>query len=161
MRRRIYYTSWVLDVLDEHDELLTRDKTLEAGVILMSPLDDLGIGSTPLDVLGLWEETLHENLMSANLKDNMACTKLATVAVHSVLLEVVDGVDGSFDGLELNKGIHRLGGDALHDDMDWLLCNEASTATEDGKNVLGRAFEGNLEDTLAWTMSIEGLGNLR
>lgn len=148
-------------MLDKHDKLLTGDKALEAGIVLTSLLNDLWICSTPLDVLGLWEETLHENLMSADLKDNMARTKLATVAVHSVMLEVVDSVDGSLDGLELNKRIHSLGCDTLHDDMDWLLSDEASTATEDGKNVLGRAFEGDLEDTLAWTMSIEGLGNLR
>lgn len=148
-------------MLDKHDKLLTRYEALEAGVVLISLLDNLRVGPTPLDILCLWEETLHENLMSADLKDNMSRTKLATVAIHSVLLEVVDGVNGSLDGLELNERIHGLGGDALHDDMDRLLRNEASTATEDGKNVMGRAFEGDLEDTLAWTMSIEGLGNLR
>ena len=148
-------------MLDKHDKLLTRDEALEAGVVLISLLDNLRVGSSPLNILRLWEETLHKNLMSADLKDNMARTKLATVAIHSVLLEMVDGVDGSLDGLELNKRIHSLGCDALHDDMDWLFCNEASTATEDGKNVLGRAFEGDLEDILAWNTSMERLDNLR
>lgn len=136
-------------MLDKHDKFLSRNEALEAGVILIRLLNDLWVGSTPLDVLSLWEETLHENLMSADLKDNMARTKLATIAVHSVLLEVVNGVYGSFDGLKLNKRIHGLGGDALHDDVYWLLRNEASTATKDGEDVQGRAFERDLKDTLA------------
>lgn len=148
-------------MLDKHDKLLMGDEALEASVVLISLLDNLWVGATPLDILRLWEETLHKNLLSTDLKDNMARTKLATVSVHSMLLEIVDGIDGSLDGLELNKRIHSLGCDALHDDMDWLLCNEASTATEDGKNVLSRAFEGDLEGTLAWNMSIERLGKLR
>ena len=144
-------SSWVLNMLLQHHKLLTRNKSLEASVPLIGVARNLWVDSDPLDILGLWKECMHENLLSADLEVDVAVPELSHLVIHSRLLELLDSEDGLVNAHKLNKRLHSLGSNTLHHDMDWLLdlWNRASIAPEESENLLGGDGKWNLRKTIS------------
>ena len=133
-------------MLLQHHKFLARDEALESGIPLIRVGENLWVDSNPLDILRLWEKRLHKDLVPADLDVGKTVSESSISAELSALLVLVHSVDGLVDVNELNKGIHRLGSNAFHDDGNWLIdiWDGASVAAEEGKNLLRGAREWNL-----------------
>lgn len=126
-------------MLDQHNQLLLANESLETGVVWIihiSRLDD-GSRSGPGDILCLWEQILHELLLARQLNLNMALSKATSTTSSSVCLEAVDSIDGLIEVDKLNIAVKSLAGDSLHDDvngLEVLFADDTGIATKESKN---------------------------
>lgn len=150
-------------MLLQHNKLLTRHEALEARVPLVSVVGNLRVDSDPLYILRLWEERLHQNLLTTNLELDVAISKFTLRAANSTLLELFDREDGLVYINKLNEGLHCLGSNALHHNMNRLLvlCNSARVATEESKDLLRSDREWDLRKWLAGVKEKVERKNLR
>lgn len=103
----ITYALRILDMLHHHNQLFFHNETEETRVPVIVWLDweDLRAVSDPTNILGLWEELLHENLLAGKLDINVAMPQSTNSTAVSIELELVDSTDGSIERFEFDVAV--------------------------------------------------------
>lgn len=145
-------------MLDQHNQLLTTDETLEARVVAIIEVsrNDTRNRAIPLDVLSLWEQLVHQLLLAGQLDLDMALTETAPATASAVNLKTVDCSSCLAQVDELNVAVEGLASNALHDDMDRLMValgSNASVAAKKSEDLRTIDAVWNLSKVLSATIS--------
>jgi hypothetical protein len=112
--------------------------------------------TTPLDILGLGEEILHQALLARQLDLNVALAKATTTSARAIHFEAVDCVDCLIEVHELNVCVEGLACHTLHDDVHGFVfdvADNASITAKESENLGTGDGIGNLKVTSAIVVS--------
>ena len=144
------YPCGVLDMLDKHDHLLSRD---ERGEIFKGPTVvvrlELGPVAFPSDATGNGKQVVHELGRTRNSNVNGAVAEAGRTSLVEVALPALNDRDGSLHRGELDIDIVGLAADTVHDDVDWLLgvVQDLRVAAHEGDDLGAGDIEGDLYET--------------
>ena len=135
-----------LNMLDEHGHFLLRNKTLEVLPWLIGVHGlELGGHTIPFDTTSDGEQVRHQSSLAGNLNLDRAVAETANAAIGQVEAVTLNSPHGIVEGLKLDKGIHRLACDPLHDNVNGLFLiakNLSRTAKKsDNFRALGREWD--------------------
>src|SRR3954447_22070981 len=91
-RIRRTYTLRSLNMLNQHNQLLTANETLETRIVAIIGIscDDGRVGSLPDNILCLWEEIMHQCLLARQLNIDMTLTQTTTTSISTIDLKTLD-----------------------------------------------------------------------
>jgi hypothetical protein len=130
------YTLWRLNVLFQHDQFFTTNKSLEPRIIdiLWILGNDRRPRAMPLDIFCLWKQIPHEMLLARKLHVDMTLAQTAGTPSSPISFESINSSDGLVKADKLDIAVQSLTCNTLHDDMNGLvimLSNDFCVTTQE------------------------------